>query len=305
MPGEGPYRDLGCGFARLTGLEGVRRTPSRIFTVEDAAAELVRNARDAGADRIYVASILKGRRYRTLTVLDNGCGIPDTYLESVFEPGVTTRHLNPVRDSRGVHGAGLSLYHIHCLALKASILSACNPTAVQVTFDTSSLPERSLQSPNRPSETNLLATLSGFLREEHSKSISLFYGSPSRILAQLIMDRLILHGKDTSSRKLKEEADRLGLNTSLRTVQRILSRATPAAISLSAKEDVNKDRVKRKRTKDGPRLHLTSTDLSRITEVLKSAAVACFMEVEEVEYEAKPGSVTLKARIYEPEGEYE
>jgi hypothetical protein len=69
---EGPYRDLGSGFARLTGVEGARRAPSRISSVEDALFELLRNARDAGARNVYVASTLHRRRYRTLTVLDDG-----------------------------------------------------------------------------------------------------------------------------------------------------------------------------------------------------------------------------------------
>jgi len=43
---EGPYRDLGAGFARLTGVEGARRGPSRITHVEDALLELARNARE-------------------------------------------------------------------------------------------------------------------------------------------------------------------------------------------------------------------------------------------------------------------
>src|SRR4028118_727095 len=108
---DGPYRDLGAGFARLTGLEGTRRVPSRIAHVEDALLELLRNARDAGARGIYVASTLKDRRYRILTVLDDGHGIPESHKALIFEPGVTTRHLSPVLDPHdpgaNVHGAGL------------------------------------------------------------------------------------------------------------------------------------------------------------------------------------------------------
>ena len=55
---EGPYRDLGAGFARLTGVEGARRGPSRITHVEDALLELARNSRDAEAQNINVASTL-------------------------------------------------------------------------------------------------------------------------------------------------------------------------------------------------------------------------------------------------------
>ncbi len=97
---EGPYRDLGAGFARLTGPEGARRGPSRITHVEDALLELARNARDASATSIYVASTLTDRRYRTLTVIDDGHGIPDSHKDLILEPGVTTRHLSPVERPR-------------------------------------------------------------------------------------------------------------------------------------------------------------------------------------------------------------
>ena len=91
---EGPYRDLGAGFARLTGVEGARRGPSRIAHVEDALLELLRNAREAGASRIYVASTLKERRFRTLTVIDDGHGIPESL--QGFDP-TTRRYLPPPR----------------------------------------------------------------------------------------------------------------------------------------------------------------------------------------------------------------
>ncbi len=163
---EGPYRDLGAGFARLTGVEGARRGPSRISHVEDALLELLRNARDAGATRIYVASTLKNKRYRTLTVIDDGHGIPDSHRDLILEPGVTTRHLEPVSHPEdppaAPHGAGLSLYQIKSRSLATRVLSASKPTSIQTTFDTSILPERTLQSTTRPSKTNLRATLLDF-----------------------------------------------------------------------------------------------------------------------------------------------
>jgi hypothetical protein len=163
---EGPYRDLGAGFARLTGVEGARRGPSRISYVEDALLELLRNARDAGATRIYVASKLTNKRYRTLTVIDDGHGIPDSHRDLILEPGVTTRHLDPVSypedPPANPHGAGLSLYQIKTRSLDTKVLSSSNPTSIQTTFDTNSIPERALQSTTRPSKTNLRATLLSF-----------------------------------------------------------------------------------------------------------------------------------------------
>src|ERR687897_1286379 len=124
---EGPYRALGPGFPRVMGVEGARRGPSRITHVEDALLELLRNASDAGATRIYVASTLRDRRYRTLTVIDDGHGIPDSHKDLILEPGVTSRHLNPVTDpkdpSSSTHGAGLSLYQIKARSLQTKVLS--------------------------------------------------------------------------------------------------------------------------------------------------------------------------------------
>ena len=153
---EGPYRDLGAGFARLTGVEGARRGPSRITHVEDALLELARNARDAGASRIYVASTLKERRYRTLTVIDDGHGIPEPYSDLILQPGVTTRHLDPVTypGDPATHGAGLSLYQIQNISLETRVLSSSSPTSIQATFDTNILPERSNQPPVPPKATS-------------------------------------------------------------------------------------------------------------------------------------------------------
>ncbi|HET7273273.1 MAG TPA: ATP-binding protein, partial [Rubrobacter sp.] len=209
---EGPYRDLGAGFARLTGVEGARRGPSRITHVEDALLELLRNARDAGANNIYVASTLKDRRYRTLTVIDDGHGIPESHRDLILEPGVTTRHLNPIAEhddpTATPHGAGLSLYQIKGLALKVSVLSPSSPTSIQATFDTHTLPERALQSTTRPSKSNLRSTLKSFTDRTNSSQrnprLHSYYGPPARILANLLHSRIIQTERD--SVRLREVA---------------------------------------------------------------------------------------------------
>lgn len=299
---EGPYRDLGSGFARLTGPEGARRTPSRLHCVEDALLELLRNARDAGAKNVFVASTLKDRRYRTLTVLDDGNGIPETHKALIFEPGVTTRHLSPViYDPREApHGSGLSLYHIKNTALSAEVLSSSSPTAIKVAFDTHTLPERSLQSASRPSRTNLLATLHTFA----SYDLNLYYGPPARILVTLLENHIIQWPVTTSA--LRERAVGLGLEVSLRTTQRVWRGEIAAAGCVAVEWREAKAPMRRGRDAgDGPVLVLGEEERGHIADILRRAARAGYLELGEVELRSRPGEVTVRARIYEPEEEYE
>jgi hypothetical protein len=315
---EGPYRDLGYGFARLMGAEGLRRTPKGIRFVEDALLELLRNSRDAEARNIYVASSLRVRRYRTLVVIDDGGGIPETHKRLVFEPGVTTRHLDPTpnqNEARALHGAGLSLYHIKNAALSAEVLSATSPTAMRVVFDTHTLPEKSLQSGARPSKTNLPATLASFATPSSPR---LYLASPARIAARLLHDRIIQRGsKDIiTGRRLYEAAWDLGLEVSLRTVQRVVAGEIPAAdevVSDGPERAGGKDDGRgsggsgmRRNGSGGPILSVGAEDLARITAVLRSAARSSYLELAgNVEVEKRPGEVILRARFYEPEEEYE
>ena len=300
---EGPYRDLGSGFARLTGPEGARRTPPRLHYVEDALLELLRNARDAGARSVFVASTLKQRRYRTLTVLDDGHGIPETHKALIFEPGVTTRHLSPVlyEGDRAPHGSGLSLYHIKNTALSAEVLSSSSPTAIKVTFDTHTLPERSLQSSSRPSQTNLLATLQNFAAND----LNLYHAPPARILASLLENHIIQWPATTT--ELRGRAQALGLEVSLRTAQRVW-RGEVAAVGRVVVAERGEARVDGGRgggVGDGPVLVLGAEERGGIADILRRAARAGYLELGELELRTRPGEVSVRARIYEPEEEYE
>lgn len=305
---EGPYRDLGVGFARLTGPEGLRRGPARIQTVEDALLELLRNARDAGARNIYVASSLNARRFRTLLVIDDGRGIPETHKYLIFEPGVTTRHLDPVRKDDFLHGAGLSLFHIKTAALSADILSASSPTAIKTTFDTHALPEKSLQSATRPSKTNFLATLANFAQQTQ-KAPRLYHASPARILARLLENHII-QTNEVDGGRVRALARGLGLEVSLRTVQRVLAGEVRAAEEVDA-SGVASDggeggRKGRLNGAEGPILSVSDGDLAEIRSVLRRAARSSYLDLEgSVEIEKRPGEVILRARVYEPEDEYE
>lgn len=318
---EGPYRDLGEGFARLTGLEGARRGPSRVQAVEDALRELLRNARDAGARRIYVASTLKRRRYRALTVLDDGEGIPEPYRDLVFEPGVTTRHLSPVHDRGDAllgapHGAGLALYHIRNAALDARVLSTASPTAISATFDTDHLPERALQSGSRPSRTNLLATVETFARA--NENLALYHGPPARILATLLYHHIIQtrdEGERTraaSSAEIRERAQELGLGVSVRTVQRIRRGGIPRLERVERVEPGRAPGAHHARSgthpgaaTEGPVLRLGEEERAEIAAILGRAARAGYLELGDLVIEARPGEVMVRVRIYEPEEEYE
>ena len=306
---EGPYRDLGAGFARLVGIEGARRSPRHLRSVEEALYELLRNSRDAGANAIYVGSSLKDRRYRHLIVIDDGSGMPDSHSHLVFEPGVTTRHLDPVHDAAVPHGAGLSLYHIKNIALVAEVLSASSPTAIKAVFDVYALPEKSLQSGTRPSKTNLLATLMAFAAREKTRSF--YHGSPATILARLLKDRIIQVSEGLSNARTVErvygEASRLGLEMSSRTVQRVLSGEVVAAREVLSDGVEERERLKsvRRKEAEGPILRVDEEDLAEISAVLRRVARSSYLDLANVELERRPGEVVIRALVYEPEEEYE
>ena len=309
---EGPYRDLGAGFARLTGAEGARRGPSRVTHVEDALLELLRNARDAAAKNVYVASTLKQRRYRTLTVLDDGHGVPISHKDLIFEAGVTTRHLDPVVDQDGSpsapHGAGLSLYHIREAAVEASVRPTSDPTSIMVPFATHAVPERTLQSASRPSRSNLLATLENFAA---TNPLNLYHGPPARILALMLKHRII-HNNMTSE-ELRRGAGELGLEVSRRTVQRIRGgeRAAVGAVSgvrrghRGRRRSSVKERGGRAERGEGPMLMLGERERAEIEAILRRAAKASYLEFEGIRLELRPGEIAIKGLVYEPEEEYE
>ncbi len=328
---EGPYRDLGSGFARLLGAEGARRSPGRIYYVEDALHELLRNSRDAGARNIYVASSLRARRYRTLVVMDDGQGLPETHGHLIFEPGVTTRHLDPIPpgpEGDLPHGAGLSLYHVKNAALSSEILSTSSPTAIKIVFDTHTLPEKSLQAGSRPSKTNLLATTTKFAPTPFTPQPRIYHASPASILARLLKDHIIQIGRDGSregvriksiestnkgsqARGVREAASALGLEVSLRTVQRVVAGDVSAAREISPSPGGLRggNRVgsgeARSEGPGGPILSIGNDDLAEIRSVLRRAAASSYLGLAGLDFEARPGEVILRGRVYEPEEEYE
>ena len=94
MGGERALRveeNLGDGFVRLRVAEAERRQARHdIRCTEDIVIELLRNARDAGARHIFVATSRDGEQ-RTITMLDDGSGIPDAMRERIFDARVTSK----------------------------------------------------------------------------------------------------------------------------------------------------------------------------------------------------------------------
>ena len=140
--------DLGEGFVRLNVSEAERRQAKHdIQSTEDILIELLRNARDAGARRLFVASSLEDK-YRRLTVIDDGQGVPAALREQIFEPRVTSKLASMVIDEWGVHGRGMALYSIsqNTDVCRLAASGAGQGAALEVRTDTTTLKERADQS---------------------------------------------------------------------------------------------------------------------------------------------------------------
>ncbi len=190
--------DLGDGFVRLRSSEAERRQAAQdIRSSEDIVIELLRNARDAGAQHIFIATQKVGER-RLLTVIDDGAGIPDALHERVFEPRVTSKLDSAHMDKWGMHGRGMALFSISVNAEEAHVLQSAPDlgTCLAVTTDTARLGEKTDQStfPRFERESsgawamrgpkNILRTAAEFALE-HRGDCEVFAGTPVEVAATL------------------------------------------------------------------------------------------------------------------------
>ena len=249
--------NLGEGYVRLRVSEAERRQAAHdIRCVEDALIELLRNARDAGARHIYVATSREGDT-RTLTLLDDGSGIPEDMQERVFEARVTSKLESVHTDRWGVHGRGMALFSIRENAVSAKVMSSApgKGAAISVVTDATALPERADQSswPQLGCDEdgnqacvrgphNIVRTCCEFALEERG-TCEVYLGSPAEIAATararaarttdsselLFMDILVdlpvperLHAAADATELLRV-ARSLGLEMSERTAHRIVS----------------------------------------------------------------------------------
>lgn len=237
--------NLGEGFVRLRVSEAERRQAKHdIRCVEDVVIELLRNARDAGARHIWVATSREGD-CRTTVVVDDGVGIPADMREHVFEARVTSKLETMRTDRWGVHGRGMALFSIRERCDSAEVLDSgvARGTAIRVVSRPSVLTERADQStwPSTSRSSGKLEIVSGphnivrtcceFALEESGCKV--YVGSPSEVVstirariipdaskAERVVDRIAL-APDAPA--LGRVAGTLGLPMSERTAYRIVS----------------------------------------------------------------------------------
>ena len=237
------------GFVRLKVAEAERRQAQHdIRSVEDIVTELVRNSRDAGARNVMVGFQKEQGRYRRITVLDDGCGIPSDMHQLVFEPRVTSKSEDFEEDRYGVHGRGMALFSIRSRAEEARIVSSApdRGTVISLIVDTDKVPERSDQAtlprmenvdgarevgPGPHNVPRVLLEMS-----VDSKEVDFYIGSFAEVLATARKLGGSCSGKEKeatwSSVAVLEDAkaiaevsaEKLGLPVSERNVYRVLGR---------------------------------------------------------------------------------
>ena len=202
MSGEGNLRveeNLGEGYVRLRVSEAERRQAKHdIQHVEDIVIEMLRNARDAGADKVYLATT-KEDGVRTLVFLDNGSGVPQDMQERIFDARVTSKLESMKMDRWGVHGRGMALFSIKQNTDEARVVTSDVDfgSVFKVSVATDRLGERADQSswPQAVKDEdghyvcargphNIIRAACEFALEE-LRACDVYLGSPSEIAATL------------------------------------------------------------------------------------------------------------------------
>ena len=275
MTGEGNLRveeNLGEGFVKLRVSEAERRQAKHdIQHVEDVVIEMLRNARDAGASKIYVA-MQKEEGVRTLLLIDNGSGVPGGYAAIASSMRVSPRNSRPSKWIDGAFTAAAWLcspIRQNCMVAAKLWHPACNSV---VRFEWSRTPRLSLSAPisrrgrrrrvgttvwwSAPKvRTTSFAPACEFALEE-LHGCDVYLGSPTEIAATLyahasssveastylftddpeelpVIDRLGYAARDASD--FIAIAHSIGIDVSERTAHRILSGALQPLKSVSSR----------------------------------------------------------------------
>ena len=247
---------LGDGFVRLRVGEAERRQAKHdIRCIEDVVIEMLRNSRDAGAHRILVATSREGDA-RSLVMVDDGSGVPDSMRERIFDARVTSKLDSVHMDRWGVHGRGMALFSIRENTRLACVMASGKGlgSSIRIEADASALPERKDQSTwptigkgdegqtqlrgphniirtccefaleERPdcevylgSAADVLATARAFAEQSPDRSRLLFVDDPSEVS---VIERPAVAG---DAHELADVARDMGLPISERTAHRILA----------------------------------------------------------------------------------
>ncbi len=190
--------DLGDGFVRLRSAEAERRQAAHdIRSTEDVVIEMLRNARDAHAQSIFLAVSREGTT-RRIVMLDNGDGVPPAMHKRIFEPRVTSKLDTMHFDKWGVHGRGMALYSIAANAEIAHIVASDSGKGSSILIETdleklgekvdqSSFPLFELTESGTVSvrgPKNILRTVCEFALESRH-DCSIYLGSTTDIVATL------------------------------------------------------------------------------------------------------------------------
>ena len=193
---------------------------------------------------------------RQITILDDGCGVPQSMHEKIFEPRVTSKLDTMSMDRWGVHGRGMALFSIKSNTSQAKIMQSGEGmgSSMYIAADTELLPEKTDQSTipqvERDDDGNLTVmrgphninrkVLEFALDNRHE--VEVYLGSPAEIVATLIefgekqMDNREMLFVDSpedlpvchrlavyeSASDLMQRCAALGLNISERTAHRII-----------------------------------------------------------------------------------
>ncbi|MDO9108424.1 MAG: ATP-binding protein, partial [Coriobacteriia bacterium] len=265
--------NLGDGFVRLRVSEAERRQAKHdIRSFEDIVVELLRNARDAHAQRIFVATTRDGD-IRSLAMIDDGVGVPDGMQERIFEPRVTSKLETMVMDRWGVHGRGMALFSVRSNVSKIAVAASGTHkgASIVVSSDSTVLSERADQSSwpaVEKDDSGILRVARGphnVIRRvlefacEHPE-VDVFLGSPVEVLSTLFklakdapdtsellfcddVERLAVWqrpGAATDAADLVDIGESIGLSVSERTAHRILASelgSLDSVISLATTEE--------------------------------------------------------------------
>ncbi|MDR0350774.1 MAG: ATP-binding protein [Coriobacteriales bacterium] len=298
--------NLGSGFVRLRSEEAERRQAKHdIRQVEDIIIEMLRNARDAQADSVYIATTKEGD-VRTITIIDDGVGIPPELHELIFEPRVTSKLETMLEDEWGVHGRGMALFSIKSNTTSAHVASSGVGlgSALVIEADTALLPEKADQSTfptvvrdedgalvvGRGPHNILRSALEFALA--YRKTPNVYIGSPSAIVATLLehgQRRLtsdeLLFCDDASalpiSQRIATSADaadllancaQVGLEISERTAHRILSNQITSVASLyELAKGSGRERPVADLTRDSRGLKLAKDDIEAFSREMEKA----------------------------------